>query len=493
MREKRKKYITAFLSVILVFAFLPGGLGIKAVAPAEVNAETSLANPKIEANSSMAAGQKVTWDCVWFGSYPQTEIVDQASACGTYGKAWAQQSDYEVNAALYSELQNVTGWDSNGDLIASDGAKYRRIKSSDATYAGSSYSGEYAWDSSDTYHYFRYDKIKWRVLNVSGSQALLLADQGLDDQRYHATSGFEDDVTWATSTIRSWLNGYNAESNKCGTDYSSNNFIGSAFSSEEQGAILTTHMKNEDSISSGTEGGDDTDDMVFLLSESETYTDAAKGHGFVSDLNTADEARRCKTSTYAKAMGVWTFSDSSVRGNCDWWLRSPGNRSSHAAYIIDEGSAYVYYDAVYLNCDYYAVRPALTLDFTSSDLWSYAGTVCSAENNGSGNENAKKANTMKVTAAAKSIKASKLKKANQTVKPITISKAKGTVKVTKKKNGTTSSIYKRITVNKKTGAITFKKGKYAKKTYKVKLTIQASGNSNYEKKTITKTVKIKIK
>ena len=34
-----------------------------------------------------------------------------------------------------------------------------------------------------------------------------------------------------------------------------------------------------------------------------------------------------------------------------------------------------------------------------------------------------------------------------------------TVKVTKKKNGTTSSIYKRIIVNKKTGAITFKKGK----------------------------------
>lgn len=107
--------------------------------------------------------------------------------------------------------------------------------------------------------------------------------------------------------------------------------------------------------------------------------------------------------------------------------------------------------------------------------------------------NAKKANTMKVTAAAKSIKASKLKKANQTVKPITISKAKGTVKVTKKKNGTTASIYKKITVNKKTGAITFKKGKYAKKTYKVKLTIYASGNSSYEKKTITKTVKIKIK
>ena len=107
--------------------------------------------------------------------------------------------------------------------------------------------------------------------------------------------------------------------------------------------------------------------------------------------------------------------------------------------------------------------------------------------------NAKKENTIKVTAAAKSIKASKLKKAKQTVKPITVSNAKGTVTVTKKKSGTTSSLYKKITVNKKTGAITFKKGKYAKKTYSVKLIISASGDSTYEEKTITKTVKIKIK
>ena len=106
---------------------------------------------------------------------------------------------------------------------------------------------------------------------------------------------------------------------------------------------------------------------------------------------------------------------------------------------------------------------------------------------------AKKENTIKVSAAAKSVKASKLKKANQTVRPLTIKDPAGTVTVTKKKSGTTSSIYKKITVNKKTGAITFKKGKYAKKTYKVKLIIQASGNSRYEAKTITKTVKIQIK
>lgn len=41
----------------------------------DVFAET-LNNPRIVQDSFMDAGQKVTWDCIYFGSYPQTEIVD---------------------------------------------------------------------------------------------------------------------------------------------------------------------------------------------------------------------------------------------------------------------------------------------------------------------------------------------------------------------------------------------------------------------------------
>ncbi len=104
-----------------------------------------------------------------------------------------------------------------------------------------------------------------------------------------------------------------------------------------------------------------------------------------------------------------------------------------------------------------------------------------------------KANPMKVKTSTKTIKAKKLKKKKQTVKPVKITGAKGAVTVTKVKKGTTSKIYKKIKVNKKTGAITFKKGKYTKKTYKIKLKITAKGNSSYDSKTITKVVKVKIK
>lgn len=105
----------------------------------------------------------------------------------------------------------------------------------------------------------------------------------------------------------------------------------------------------------------------------------------------------------------------------------------------------------------------------------------------------KNANPITVKTAVKKIKASALKKAKKTVKPVKISKAKGTVKVVKVKSGTSSKIYKKIKVNKKNGAITFNKGKYKKGTYKVKLKITASGDSQYLSKTVTKTVKIKIK
>ena len=106
----------------------------------------SLDNPRTAADSHMTAGQKVTWDCVWFGAYPQTEIVDKKETCGTYGKDWGKSTDYVADTKLYSKLQNATGWDSKGDLTL-DGQKYRRIKKSDATYSSSG-SDHYNWNDS---------------------------------------------------------------------------------------------------------------------------------------------------------------------------------------------------------------------------------------------------------------------------------------------------------------------------------------------------------
>lgn len=365
MKKQRKHInlsrITAFiLSVAMLAGFCPQGVSLAdiPITLPKVNAAENISNPRIVKDSSMDAGQKVTWDCVYFGKYPQSEITSK-------------------DGSIYNTLKNATGWDENNDITIG-GTKYRRLKGEDATHATSSNSPyNYDWnDNYKTYHYFKYEPIKWRVLNRSGNDALLLADIALDDQK--CNTNYED-ITWETSSMRSWLNGYGASVNQPKTDYSRRNFINSAFTSTQKNAIKTTNVVNNNNIDYGTAGGNNTSDKVFLLSESEVYnTDMAEGYGFVKDSETDDEARRSRCSTYAYAMGTYRSYDTEYtkyNGNIWWWLRSPGIEGNYAAEVYKYG--WGYRDGSYVDDTTDGVRPALHLNLASTNLYSYAGTVCS--------------------------------------------------------------------------------------------------------------------
>ena len=366
MKKQRKHInlsrITAFiLSVAMLAGFCPQGVSFAdiPVTLPKVNAAENISNPRIVKDSSMVAGQKVTWDCVYFGSYPQSEVTSK-------------------DGSIYNALKNATGWDENNDITIG-GTKYRRLKGEDATYYSSNEEGQYNWNGSyKTYHYFKYEPIKWRVLNRNGNDAFLLADVALDDQKYNTNY---EDVTWETSSMRSWLNGYGASVNPPKTDYRRKNFINSAFTSTQRNAIKTTNVVNNNNINYGTAGGNNTSDKVFLLSESEVYnTDTAEGYGFVKDYGTYDEARRSRCSTYAYAMGTWRYHNTDAEytkynGNVWWWLRSPGDSSDDAAGVSDYG--WVYRDGYNVSVIDDGVRPALHLNLSSTNLYSYAGTVCS--------------------------------------------------------------------------------------------------------------------
>ena len=100
----------------------------------------------------------------------------------------------------------------------------------------------------------------------------------------------------------------------------------------------------------------------------------------------------------------------------------------------------------------------------------------------------KAANPLAVKAKTAKVKYSTLKKKAQTLavsKVVTFSKkGQGTMTYAK------ASGNKKITINKKTGKVTVKKG-LKKGTYKVKVKIKAAGNSNY-KASAYKTVTFKI-
>lgn len=221
-KEKRKSPVKKVL-VIIVCLLLAGGIKYYSTGNEQEisTAKKDLVeNPKIVKDTSVEGGKKVTWDCIWFGSYPQTKIVSSS-----------KEND------LYSTLETSNGWDKNNDIIIGK-EKYHRAKKS----------------------YFKYEPIKWRVIKCENGEALLLSDIVLDKQKYNKRL---KKVTWEKSTLRKWLN---------------KKFMNRAFSSSEQEAIRTTKVINEDNYYYKTDGGNDTLDKIYLLSLSET--DEEKEYGF---------------------------------------------------------------------------------------------------------------------------------------------------------------------------------------------------------------------
>ena len=318
-----------------------------------------------------------TWDCIWFGAYPQAEVVSSKEMMtDAVNEAYLEDGDYIVDANLYARLQNTSGWVNNETTL--DGVTYRRMRKSDAldSFYSFGYSVYYGWSDDTSWHYFRYSGIKWRVLDVDGSTALLLADEIIDERMYNET--YYTEVAWPTCTLRSWLNGYGADSNSCGINYYSDSYIDSAFTLEEQGAILNETIKNSiaGDRTDGCEGSTDTTDRIFLLSYDECCT---KDYGYSTIDWYNDKARRARPSAYAKAQGARWSSSLGIEGAAEWWVRSMGRDSKNAIYMAPGGT--LYYDGTG-NTEVFGVRPALRINLAAS-CWSYAGTIRS---NGTVNE-----------------------------------------------------------------------------------------------------------
>ena len=172
--------------------------------------------------------------------------------------------------------------------------------------------------------------IEWIVMKNEGNQGLLLSKYVLDAKSYN--EGWED-VTWETSDIRQWLN---------------NEFYTTAFNKAEKAKIQTSLIKNEDNSEYGTNGGNDTEDKVFLLSEKEADT-----------LFSNDDERIAKATEYAEKSGVYVNKEKAAR----WWLRSPGDDSDGAAVVYDDGWVIRFGD--YVDDGSVGVRPALHLNLQS--------------------------------------------------------------------------------------------------------------------------------
>ena len=180
--------------------------------------------------------------------------------------------------------------------------------------------------------------IKWQILSKNGNDLFLLADKALDCKAYNETY---TGVTWETCTLRTWLN---------------DDFLNTAFSEAEQKGITTTNVVNADNPEYTTNGGNNTQDKIFLLSLDEV---ANTSYGFRSDRGYYDQARICEATSYAKEQGAGTNAEDSS----SWWLRSPGGFSDSAANVSSTG--YAIADGSDVDNSTNAVRPALHLNLSS--------------------------------------------------------------------------------------------------------------------------------
>ncbi len=177
------------------------------------------------------------------------------------------------------------------------------------------------------------EPIQWLILDRIGDQLLLLSSSALEAKPYH-TESFAA-VTWEESTLREWLNGY---------------FYTTAFDQAEQKTIPAVRNQNPDQSAVGTEGGADTLDRVFLLSEAE----AKIYFGNEIDQDTIGTARATQFVSHQDI-------ETDEEGRVCWWLRSPGVYPYSAQFVDQDGK--IYLSGAYTDIDYqFAVRPALWLD-----------------------------------------------------------------------------------------------------------------------------------
>lgn len=256
----------------------------------------------------------VTWDCIYFGSYPQTDSTGARKdkikwrVLSRSGNKALLMADQVLDAKPFSE-KGYYRYDSDGN----------KIKLSDGSYA--------------TY-----------------------------------------DITWGNSTLRSWLNGYTGSYNVRNTNYAADNFIDKAFSAEEKNALRSKTLSNDaygwDTYSYEDDGGfwnwgvgytsvgsgEKTKDKVFLL----CLEDIRQSYGFY--MGSASRVYTLTDYARARLEDLSVTPSFLIRSVYDGRVPLSVNEKGN----VNNGTGFE---------DLAGVRPVIYADLSDNSLWSKAGTV----------------------------------------------------------------------------------------------------------------------
>lgn len=176
------------------------------------------------------------------------------------------------------ESNGISTHDNNVAKATSETRANRPTRDGNTVYFGSYYE-----------HNGRPGPIEWTILKEEDGKLLIISNDILDSQPYDKDNR---KVTWATCSLRSWLN---------------NDFINAAFNASEQEYILTMPVSDSANKKYGTKAGKNTKDKIFLLSANE------------ADKFFADNQERCLFN--------------------EWWLRSSDKDHRAASSVAKDGWA----------------------------------------------------------------------------------------------------------------------------------------------------------
>lgn len=263
-------------------------------------------------------------DIITFGSYPQTKVTD---------------------SSLITNLNTLTL--SAENTVTYNDTKYKKVYFTTTTNLWQAINGY----NINTVYWFKFEPIQWRILSNISGELFVLAEKILDLKAYNQ---LYTNVTWESCTMRSWLN---------------SNFYNSAFSSIEKLKINTSTIVNGDNPDFGTDGGNNTNDKLYLLSSTDVTNTS---YGFSSNHGAYDTARQTQGTDFSKSGGLHVSTSSSYLGNSSWWLRTPGTYQSGACNVNFDG--YVQFNSDGVNATTVGVRPAFKISLTSDIFTSKTGS-----------------------------------------------------------------------------------------------------------------------
>lgn len=365
MKTKRKNIFKSLLALTLALIMVLGVAPISELAGVDW---AGIFAPKAEALSPTHQ----VGDIVEFGSYPQSKVTDSSlvSALNGVSKTWVSYGYYSGDGSYGS--MKPGDWMKYADF-AYNGTKYRAVIFSQ--YRPYSTCGVSSFDNSsqddngyipNNIYYFKYEPLKWRVLDPS--TGLVLCESIIDSQAYSNTiyiygtdpyhsswNAYWNDAEYthyandyATSSIRAWLN---------------EDFYDTAFSYSQRASILTSELDNRAySTSFSKFDSETTYDKVFLLSWSEMQNTA---YGFPAHTDSSS-ARRAKGTDYAKCQGFVVFTN----GCSEQYLRPAGYYTHATCRVSSAGD--LNDDHYYGWCDstaYSGVRPAIKISNLASGIF----------------------------------------------------------------------------------------------------------------------------